>query len=64
MSIAKVTLQQVLSASKTKALLSNTLGDDTYNESDIKVVVVKGSPSQSPSLLDICPLTVLRRLAL
>lgn len=49
MAIAKVTLKELLSAPKTKALLSNILGDailNVFKESNMKVVVVKSTTVQ------------------
>ena len=49
MHIAKITLKELLSASKTKALLSNSLGKallEEYKGSKKKVVVVKGTTVQ------------------
>ena len=49
MDIAKVTLKELLSASKTKALLSNILGNgvlEEYKGSKKKVVIVKGTTVQ------------------
>ena len=49
MDIAKITLKEMLSASKTKAPLSNTLGNallEEYKGSKKKVVVVKGTTVQ------------------
>ena len=49
MDIAKITLKELLSASKTKQLLSNILGNavlEEYEGSKKKVVVVKGSTVQ------------------
>ena len=49
MDIAKITLKELLSASKTKAPLSNTLGNallEEYRGSKKKVVVVKGTTVQ------------------
>ena len=49
MDIAKITLKELLSASKTKAHLSTILGNvflEEYKGSKIKVVVVKGATVQ------------------
>lgn len=46
MAIAKVTLKELLSSSKTKVLLSNTLGNavlDAFKGSNLKVEVVKST---------------------
>ena len=56
MDIAKITLKELLSASKTKALLSNIIGNavlEEYNGSKTQVVVVKGTAVQiiQPPLL-------------
>ena len=46
MAIAKVTLKELQSTSKTKEILTNTFGDavlEAYTGSEKKVVVVKGT---------------------
>ena len=68
--IAKITLKELLSASKTKALLSHILCNallDKYKGSKKKVVVVKGTSVQNfrsiiPTLwLSRCRLTIMSR---
>jgi hypothetical protein len=60
MDIAKIALIELFSASKTKVLLSNILGNailEEYKGSKKKVVVVKGTTVQ----INRCPLTIMRR---
>ena len=67
MDIAKITIKELLSASKTKELLSNILGNvllEEYKGSKKKVVVVKGTTvqiNQPTPWLSRCPLTIMRR---